>query len=86
MPVGDLADFADWVDGSAIDIADLGANDSRPTPLLERGGQRCRQHPALVVGLNLDNGIHTGAQEAQCPVDRSVAPLASDDAYFRRSP
>src|SRR4029450_13663016 len=86
MPVRDLADLSNGVDGSAVDVADLSADDRRSAALLECGAQRCGLHAALIICGDLDNPGGTSAKEAKRSVDGAVAALAGEDAYSRRIP
>jgi hypothetical protein len=84
--VGDLADLPHRVHGPRVDVAELGAHDRRPAPLLQRRRQRRRPHAALVVGVHRLDGGGAHAQEAQRPVDGAVAALAGQHPHPRRPP
>jgi hypothetical protein len=80
-----VADFSDRVDGSSVDVADLGTHDGRCMVLLQGTPQRRRTHPPLSVHVHLDNRRGAQAEETQRTVDRALTTLARNEPQRRRS-
>ena len=88
VPVGDVADLPDRVDGAGVDVADLRAHDRRAVVerLVECTGERVHPHPPLGVGGDRLDRRGADAEEAQRPVDGAVPLLAREHADPRGTP
>src|SRR5207344_633888 len=75
---------SDRVEGAAVDVPRLQADDHRiSADLVQRGSQRIQSDPTLIIGRNHDALGFTQAKEPQCDVDCLVTFLPDDDSDLR---
>ena len=80
-----LDDLGERVEGAAVDVARLRADDRRPVADGQRALERVGAHPALVVGVDHGDAGAAEAEQPQRPRDGDVRLRAGQDLHRRRA-